>query len=127
MSVRQSDKIVIEDQMKGAMDVFELSDVLKRRQESGERYLEFLNVPAMSAGVYVLTAESTDPQQPHTEDEIYYVVSGRGRVRVGDDDHEVQPGSVVFVAAGVEHKFHSISEDLMLLVIFAPARGSRRT
>ncbi|MXX53283.1 MAG: cupin domain-containing protein [Dehalococcoidia bacterium] len=102
-----------------------MSGVLERRQESGELYLEFLNCSTMSVGVYALAAGSTDPQQPHTEDEIYYVLDGRGRICVGDDDLDVKPGSVIFVAAGQDHKFHSITEDLRLLVVFAPARGTR--
>ena len=104
--------------------LFEMSDVLERRRESGELYLEFLNASTMSVGVYALAADSTDPQQPHTEDEIYYVLEGRGRIRVGYDDLDVKPGSVIFVAAGQDHKFHSITEDLRLLVVFAPARGT---
>ena len=102
-----------------------MPELLGRRRESGELYLEFLTAPTMSVGVYELAAGSTDPQRPHTEDEIYYVLDGRGRIRVGDDDSEVKPGSVIFVAAGQAHKFHSITEDLSLLVVFAPARGSR--
>ncbi len=105
--------------------LFEMSDVLERRQESGELYLEFLAASTMSVGVYELAAGSTDPQRPHTEDEIYYVLDGRGRIRVGDGDSEIKPGSVIFVAARQRHKFHSITEDLRLLVVFAPARGSR--
>ena len=104
--------------------IFEMPDVLNRRRESGELYLEFLNCSTMSVGVYALAAGSTDPQQPHTEDEIYYVIAGRGRIHIGDDDLEVKPESVIFVAAGEEHRFHSITEDLRLLVVFAPARGS---
>ena len=61
---------------------------------------------------------------PHTEDEVYYVVGGTGQVRIDGEDREVGPGSVIFVGAGVEHRFHSISEDLKLLVVFAPPRGS---
>lgn len=106
------------------MRLFETSDVLKRRRESGELYLEFLTASTMSVGVYELAAGSDDPQRPHMEDEIYYVLDGRGRIRVGDDDSEVNPGSVIFVAAGQPHKFHSITEDLRFLVVFAPARGS---
>lgn len=106
------------------MRLFETPDVLKRRRESGELYLEFLTASTMSVGVYELAAGSTDPQQPHTEDEIYYVLDGKGRIRVGDDDSEVKPGSVIFVAAEQPHKFHSITEDLRLLVVFAPARGT---
>jgi mannose-6-phosphate isomerase-like protein (cupin superfamily) len=107
------------------MDVFELSGLLAERERSNRRYLEFLRVPALSAGLYVLPAGGADPQQPHTEDEVYYVVRGRGSVRVGTDDHPVQPGTVIFVKAGVEHRFHTITEELQLLVLFAPAEGSQ--
>ena len=81
----------------------------------------------MSAGVYTLAAGTCDPQQPHTEDEIYYVLDGRAQIRIGDQELDVSPGSVIFVAAGEEHKFHSITEDLQLLVVFAPPRGSRKS
>ena len=56
-----------------------------------------------------------------TEDEVYYVISGNGQVKVADEDRAVQAGSVVFVAAGVAHHFHAIAEDLTILVFFAPA------
>jgi len=101
------------------MDHYELSSL-----HPSERYLEFLRVPALSAGVYVLRAGETDPQQPHREDEIYYVTSGRGMIRVGAEDRPVQSGSVVYVPPGVEHRFHSITQDLRVLVVFAPAETS---
>ena len=106
------------------MDVFEMSELLSRRAESGQLYLEFFQAPTMSLGVYELAAGSTDPQRPHTEDEVYYVVGGRGQVRIADEDREIGPGCVIFVGADVEHRFHSITEDLKLLVVFAPPRGS---
>ncbi len=106
------------------MDVFEMSHLLSQRAESGQLYFEFFEVPTMSLGVYELAEGSVDPQQPHTEDEVYYVVGGTGQVRIDGEDSEVGPGSVIFVGAGVEHRFHSISEDLKLLVMFAPPRGS---
>jgi mannose-6-phosphate isomerase-like protein (cupin superfamily) len=89
------------------------------------RYLEFLRAPAMSAGVYVLDAGATDRQSPHTEDEIYYVVRGRGRFRQGDQDAAVRTGDTLFVPAGEEHRFHAIEEELLLLVVFAPAERTR--
>jgi mannose-6-phosphate isomerase-like protein (cupin superfamily) len=89
-----------------------------------ERYLEFLRVPALSAGVYVLRAGESDPQRPHREDEIYYVTSGRGMIRVGTEDRPVQSGSIVYVPPRVEHRFHSITEELRVLVVFAPAETS---
>jgi mannose-6-phosphate isomerase-like protein (cupin superfamily) len=104
-------------------DFLNLAEAEKRREQSGKRYLEFLRVPAMSAGVYVLPAGSTDPQSPHQEDEMYYVVRGRARMRAGSEDQAVSEGSIIFVAAEVEHRFYDITEELMVLVFFAPAES----
>ena len=102
------------------MDVFEVDGIDAMRAAAGELYHEFLRRDSMSAGLYVLRARESDPQAPHDEDELYYVISGHGRIRVADRDRPVGPGSVVFVAAGVEHRFHSITSDLTILVVFAP-------
>jgi len=77
----------------------------------------------MSAGLYVLPAGSTDPQKPHREDEMYYVVRGRARFKAGTEDREASAGSVIFVAAEVEHRFYDVSEELVVLVFFAPAES----
>jgi mannose-6-phosphate isomerase-like protein (cupin superfamily) len=107
------------------MSTYTMPDLLKQRRDSHRLYLEFLRVPSLSAGVYELAAGATDPQKPHTEDEVYYVVNGRAKVHVGGHDEDVREGSIVYVPAGVTHHFHSIREDLTLLVFFAPAEGSR--
>lgn len=99
----------------------DLANVDQQRTQSGKLYREFLRVPAMSAGLYVLSVGATDPQKPHHEDEMYYVVRGRGRFLANGEDREVSAGSVIFVAAKVEHRFHDISEELVVLVFFAPA------
>ena len=93
------------------------------RLESGENYQQFLTVPALSAGTYALAAGEADLQTPHREDEIYHVLGGHGRIEMDGADHPVGPGDTVFIAAGVEHRFHSITEDLTLLVVFAPAHS----
>lgn len=103
------------------MQAFELQQLVSERQASNKLYLEFLKVPDLSMGLYVLPAGGEDPQSPHTEDEVYYVIGGRAHVRVAGEDRVVQPGSVVYVPKNVEHKFHSIEEELTLLVFFAPA------
>jgi mannose-6-phosphate isomerase-like protein (cupin superfamily) len=103
---------------------FEITKLEEQREQAGQRYLEFLRVPAMSAGVYVLAPGSTDPQTPHKEDEMYYVVRGRARMRVGTEDQAISAASVIFVAANVEHRFHDITEELVVLVFFAPAESS---
>lgn len=108
------------------MQAFELTDLMKQHAKGGRLYLEFLNVPELSVGMYQLPAGGADPQSPHTEDEVYYVARGRARIRVADEDRPVQAGSVVYVAKNVEHRFHSIEEDLTVLVFFAPAEYSNR-
>jgi quercetin dioxygenase-like cupin family protein len=107
------------------MDIFEISEVDEARRQSGRAYREFLRVPALSVGLYAIPAGGQDPQQPHTEDEVYYVVRGRAMFRVGEEDRAVQPGTVLFVAAGVAHHFHTVTEDLLVLVFFAPAEYSQ--
>ncbi|MBA2381515.1 MAG: cupin domain-containing protein [Chloroflexi bacterium] len=107
------------------MDAFELADLLAQRTATGAAYLEFLSVPDLSVGLYVLAPGQPDLQRPHTEDEVYFVISGRGRVTVGDETRDVRPGLVVFVATAVPHRFHDVTEELTLLVAFGPAEGSR--
>ncbi|GAC1429818.1 MAG: hypothetical protein NVS1B11_09770 [Terriglobales bacterium] len=93
----------------------------------------------MSAGVYVLPAGGVDLHSPHKEDEFYYVIRGHARMRVGSarhssgssnqkesehdgiGDRKIKQGSIIFVAANVEHKFYDITEELVVLVFFAPA------
>ncbi len=75
----------------------------------------------MSAGIYSLETGAVDPQLPHREDEVYYLVQGRARFRTGELDRLVDAGDVIFVPAEREHRFHSITERLLALVIFAPA------
>jgi mannose-6-phosphate isomerase-like protein (cupin superfamily) len=107
------------------MDTWDLDAIDAARSDSGERYREFLRVPDLSAGLYVLEAGATDDQSPHTEDELYHVVSGRADMTVGDETRPVGPGSLVFVGAAVAHHFHDITERLVILVIFGPAEGGR--
>jgi mannose-6-phosphate isomerase-like protein (cupin superfamily) len=102
---------------------YNLSELLEKRESAGKRYLEFLRIPSMSAGVYVLATGASDPQRPHKQDELYYVVEGRARMQAGSADSEVTAGSVIFVAAEVEHRFYDIREALVVLVFFAPAES----
>jgi mannose-6-phosphate isomerase-like protein (cupin superfamily) len=103
------------------MQAFETETLIAEQAAGGKRYLEFLRVPDLSMGLYALKAGEPDPQNPHSEDEVYVIMEGRGRIRVGDEDRVVRPGSIVYVAKTVPHKFHDIVEDLKVLVFFAPA------
>ena len=100
-----------------------VTEIDRERTAAGKLYIEFLRLPSMSAGLYVLAAGAPDHQRPHHEDEMYYVVRGRARFRAGDEDCEISAGSVLFVAAEVEHRFFDITEEIAVLVFFAPAES----
>ena len=87
-------------------------------------YAEILRVPAMSMGTYQLPAGATDPQGPHTEDEVYVILEGRGILRTESGDAPAVPGAALFVPAGERHSFVEITEPLFMYVIFAPAEAA---
>jgi len=98
---------------------FDITSEMKTQQESGQPYREFLRVPSLSCGVYSLPAGASDLQSPHDEDEVYYVLSGSGRLKVGGEEQGIGPGSILYVRATSEHSFFEIDEDITLLVFFA--------
>lgn len=102
---------------------FQIDALEQQLEDSGRRYREFLRVPMMSAGMYMLPAGAIDTQSPHNEDELYYVVGGHAQVTVGGEERTVSVGSLIFVPAKTEHRFHDILEDLSVLVLFAPAES----
>lgn len=106
------------------MEPISLEAVRTEHDAAQERYHEFLREPSMSLGRYVLPAGGTDTQSPHAEDEVYYVLDGRARIRIADETYPVEPGDLVFVARHVEHRFLDIEEPLEVLVVFAPAEGT---
>ena len=88
-------------------------------------WIVHLDSDDLSVGTYSIPAGGVDDQTPHTEDEIYVVQSGRATLITTSGIVDVGPGSVVFVPAGERHRFTEVSEDLALLVVFAPPYGSR--
>ncbi|HEY5681328.1 MAG TPA: cupin domain-containing protein [Pseudomonadales bacterium] len=102
-----------------AWQVFHVDDLKSKLKGGAVEYKEFLRVPSVSCGLYHLAAGSQDMQTPHDEDEMYFVVDGRARLKVGDEIYEVRPGSVLYVQATEEHSFFEIEEDMTLLVFFA--------
>ena len=90
-------------------------------------YREPLVAESLSVGVALWRAGARDAQSPHEQDEVYCVLAGRARIRVGEDDRVVMPGSVVFVAAQVPHHFHDIQEDLQVVVFWTPPHRGQET
>ncbi len=103
------------------MNIFEISQLILEQQRLNQPYLEFLRASSMSVGIYSLPAGSVDPQQPHHEDELYYVIKGQATIQVNGQNRQIESGNLIFVSAEVEHRFHTITEDLTVLVFFAPA------
>lgn len=98
---------------------FRFATLNQQRASESKGWLEFLNRGAVRCGIYHLPAGSVDRQQPHAEDEVYYVVEGKSHFEVEGHAIEVGPGSNIYVDAGDEHRFMDIEEDLSVLVFFS--------
>ncbi len=107
-------------------DVLDVGEQLAALSRDGHAFGEIFRSPAGSLSLTVARwpAGSVDDQTPHTEDEVYYVLNGRAALVVEGLRTDVGPGSVAFVAAGDEHRFVDITEDLEVLVFWSPARHS---
>jgi mannose-6-phosphate isomerase-like protein (cupin superfamily) len=103
------------------MEYFELAQLEAQGDLKKDMYFQFLSEKRLSVGLYRLRVGENDPQNPHTEDEVYYVIHGSASIRVGAETQKVKQGSIIYVAAGMAHKFYDIGEDLELFVFFAPA------
>ena len=104
--------------------VFALDALRERLAASDRAYLPFLNEPTLRTGLYALPAGGEDRQEPHEKDEVYYVIQGRAQITIDGEAYDVEPGSVIFVAAHIDHRFPDIEEDLQLLVFFSEAHPS---
>jgi mannose-6-phosphate isomerase-like protein (cupin superfamily) len=110
-------------------DALDLRRALDALPADAHAFTEVFRSPSgtLSLTVARWAAGSVDDQRPHTEDEVYHVVAGRARLTIAGETVDVTPGSVAFVAAGVDHRFSEIAEDLEVLVFWSPARGSAGT
>ena len=96
---------------------FRIRDVRRQLEEGNGGYEVVHRSPRLELGVYVLVAPEPDTQQPHDDDEVYVVLSGRGTLEVEGQSFEVAEGDALFVEAGAEHRFTGY-ESLAVLVIF---------
>lgn len=107
--------------------IFKVDELLAEQAGAGRAvYSEFLKASAMSLGIYRLPAGSRDMQGAHDDDEVYYVLDGRARIRVDDEEMLVEKGTILYIRAACDHSFFEVEEDMTLLVMFAaPGRGMR--
>lgn len=88
---------------------------------ANERYSEVIRHGTMNAGMYA--PHKTDDQEPHTQDELYVVVNGSGFFRIEDERRPFGPGDLLFVPAGVEHRFEDFTPDFAVWAIFWGVEG----
>jgi mannose-6-phosphate isomerase-like protein (cupin superfamily) len=103
----------------GEEKAFELQELLGRLKKEGGYFLDFLKVRDLEAGVIMLHPGEEDTQEPHSADELYYVIEGGGFIELGKNKRPVKKGSIVFVPAGMHHRFYGNKEDLVVLYMFA--------
>src|SRR5437764_14352751 len=100
---------------------FQLTEIEQQRLLTGKRYFEFLRVPALSAGLYVLPTGGADPQSPPRQDAVYHVIRAGPRMRMGTEDQEARAGRTIYVAARAAHRFYELKEHIAAPASFAPA------
>lgn len=106
--------------------VFQLADLIASVDGNGVSLREFLRTPSLSCSIYHLPAGSREMQSAHEEDELYLVLAGRARLRIGADEHLVEQGTLMYVQTACDHAFFDIESDLTVLAFFgAPVREMR--
>ena len=97
---------------------FNLSTYLEKIKKSSSYFHTFINRSSLATGVLVLQPGEEDTQTPHSIDEVYYVISGNGFLKIKDKDYSVSKDKLFFVAKNVEHFFHSNTKELKVLYFF---------
>jgi mannose-6-phosphate isomerase-like protein (cupin superfamily) len=109
--------------MRGAVEIHHVDDIAAERDHTVHTSGPVLRSELLSVSFSIWPASSRDDQRPHAEDEVYHVVAGRAVISVEGEDAPVRAGSLIYVPAGVEHHFHSIDEELAVVVFWAPPHG----
>lgn len=97
---------------------FDLSTYTEKIKNSNSYFYTFINRDSLAAGLLILKPGEEDTQTPHESDEVYYVISGDGFLRIKDKDYEVSKDKLFFVAKNIEHYFHGNSKELKVLYFF---------
>ncbi len=97
---------------------FDLANSLKKIKDGNSYFHTFINKDSLAAGVLVLQPGEEDTQTPHDSDEVYYVISGDGFLKIKNKDYKVSKDKFFFVAKDVEHYFHGNKKELKVLYFF---------
>jgi len=99
--------------------IFELQDLVKQLDKEGNYFIDFLKIRHLEAGIMVLHPGEDDTQEPHSADELYCVIEGCGLMKLDKSKKLIKKGSIIFVPAGLPHKFYGNKQDLVVLYVFA--------
>ena len=97
---------------------FDLSTYLDKIKKSDNYFHTFINRDSLAAGVLVLQPGEQDTQEPHQSDEIYFIISGDGFLKIKNKDYKISKDKLFFVAKNVEHFFHGNTTELKVLYFF---------
>ena len=97
---------------------FNLKDNLEKIKTSNSYFHTFINKDSLAAGVLILKSGEEDTQEPHENDEVYFVLSGNGYLKIKNKNYKISKDKLFFVAKGVPHFFHSNTNDLKVLYFF---------
>ncbi len=106
-----------------SIDAFHVDRLIAQLAGGQHDFAEFFRAQKLSLTIAAWPAGAVDDQQPHAEDEVYYVVRGKANLRVDGESTPVEPGSVVYVPAGAVHQFVDIESDLAVVVFWSPPRA----
>ncbi len=98
-----------------------ITELLEELEATDAHHREALETESMTVEVGRYPSTSAAPKNPHNEDELYYVLSGRGKLRVGDETHDIEGGDLVYVEPEMEHDFFAIEEEITVLIVFGSA------
>ncbi len=97
---------------------FDLATYIGKIKKSNSYFQTFINRDSLAAGVLVLQPGEEDTQEPHDSDEVYYVISGNGFLKIKEKDYKISKDKVFFVAKDIEHYFHGNTKELKVLYFF---------
>lgn len=97
---------------------YDLDTYLEKIKNGSSYFQTFINKDSLAAGVLVLKPSEKDTQTPHDSDEVYYIISGDGFLKIKNKDYKVSKDKLFFVAKDVEHFFHGNTKELKVLYFF---------
>jgi len=105
------------------MDAFTVSDAAAEIAE-GDESIEKLRTDAVSLEIMTFEEGDEDPMHAHAEDEIYHIDSGHAQLNAEGETRDVSEGDVIHLEPGTDHQFLGFEDELVMTVLYAPAKGS---